>query len=114
MMSTPREQYAKAISYKQFTQHRNAADARSYDAPRNRPLSGTTKLAQVGMNVMEDHLGHPSYITDPESYLPPGHVDNTANYDGGGSQPSAVNEYDDILDALIPTHVEVDYSKYGL
>jgi hypothetical protein len=25
-----------------------------------------------------------------------------------------VNEYDDILDSLMPTHVDVDYSRYGL
>jgi hypothetical protein len=111
-MATPRQQFAHAISYKQFTQHRNAAELRDQEAPRTRPLSGSTRLAQVGMNVMEDHLGHPGYAQDPDTYLPPGHRDRTVA--GRATELSAVNEYDDILDSLMPTHVDVDYSRYGL
>ena len=101
MIPTPLKQHDVAVSYKQFTEQRNAAFARS------RPLSGTSRMAQVGSSVVEDHLGHARFIPEPPVQQQAQASNHTDTGDG-------VIEYDDALQSMIPTQLDIDYSKYGL
>ena len=106
--NNPRLTAPPPVSYKQYAQQL-ARDEQAQQV-RSRPLSGASRLAQVGSNVVEDHLGHATYAQDPAGFASPVGDGNI----NPSSDSAAMNEYDDILDALLPTPAGIDYSKYGL
>ena len=77
-------------------------------------MSSASKLAQVGQNVLEDtNTGH---VVSYHHVGNQQHPRDKSNSDKSNSDKSnnINNEYDDILNNIMPTALDIDYSKYGL